>query len=121
MAVSNVSRAGLKFWLLGGLIIVAAAIAAGFYGASSLFGGSKPNTMAPEFVPTAAPGQMESREVPVRGKLVFPMREELTFNISGEVGRVLVEEGDRVQEGQVLALLWNMPSLTTRSPRPETR
>jgi len=105
MAVYNVSRAGLKFWILGILVIVAAAIAAGFYGASSLFGGSKPDTIGPELVITAAPEQMESREVPVRGRLVFPLREELTFNISGQVGRVLVKESDRVQEGQVLALI----------------
>ena len=36
---------------------------------------------------------------------MFPKRAELTFESSGDVGEILVEEGDRVREGQVLARL----------------
>ncbi len=39
------------------------------------------------------------------GNLAFSHREELTFEVGGTVGEVLVEVGDRVEEGQVLAEL----------------
>ena len=45
------------------------------------------------------------REVAVMGRLLFPKRAELTFESSGEVGEILVEEGDWVREGQALARL----------------
>ncbi len=41
----------------------------------------------------------------VRGRLDFPLREELTFDTTGEVEEVLVSAGDRVVEGQTLARL----------------
>jgi multidrug efflux pump subunit AcrA (membrane-fusion protein) len=44
-------------------------------------------------------------EIPVNGRLVFSQRAELTFDTSGEVGEVLVQEGERVEEGQPLARL----------------
>jgi HlyD family secretion protein len=46
-----------------------------------------------------------TREIPVSGRLVFSNRAELTFDTSGEVGEILVEEGEQVEEGQVLARL----------------
>ncbi len=39
------------------------------------------------------------------GNLAFAYEEELTFEVSGTVGEVLVEVGDSVEEGQVLAEL----------------
>ncbi|GAH08417.1 unnamed protein product, partial [marine sediment metagenome] len=39
------------------------------------------------------------------GNLAFACKEELTFEVSGTVGEVLVEVGDSVEEGQVLANL----------------
>ena len=41
------------------------------------------------------------------GNLAFSHQEELTFEVSGTVGEVLVEVGDSVTEGQVLAELDN--------------
>ena len=46
-----------------------------------------------------------NRNVEVRGRLVFPVRQELTFDTPGEVGSILVRQGDRVTEGQELARL----------------
>ena len=44
-------------------------------------------------------------EVSVSGGLIYPNRDTLDFGVSGTVGRVLVEEGDFVTEGQTLAVL----------------
>jgi HlyD family secretion protein len=46
-----------------------------------------------------------NREIPVNGRLVYSQRAELTFGTTGEVGEILVQEGERVKEGQVLARL----------------
>ena len=48
----------------------------------------------------AAPQQIE-----VVARLHFPLRQELTFERSGEVEEVLVSPGDRVEKGQLLARL----------------
>lgn len=67
--------------------------------------------------PTAAP---DATEVPlavldtalvVEGRLVPKETVQIAFNSSGEVAEVLVEEGDLVQRGQVLARLGNRESL----------
>ncbi len=39
------------------------------------------------------------------GTVVFPLREEVSFSVAGEVGEVLVSEGSVVREGDVLARL----------------
>ena len=39
------------------------------------------------------------------GNLAFAYEEKLTFGVSGTVGEVLVEVGDSVEEGQVVAKL----------------
>lgn len=44
-------------------------------------------------------------EVSISGSLVYPDRETLSFDIEGVIGEILVEEGDRVTEGQLLARL----------------
>jgi multidrug resistance efflux pump len=46
-----------------------------------------------------------AEEIPVNGRLVFSRRAEPTFETSGEVGEVLVQNGERVKKGQVLATL----------------
>ncbi len=43
--------------------------------------------------------------IPVNGNLVFSKRVQLSFAVSGEVGEILVREGDRVVAGQTLARL----------------
>ena len=44
-------------------------------------------------------------EVSISGSLVYPDRETLSFDIEGVIGEILVEEGDRVSQGQLLARL----------------
>ena len=44
-------------------------------------------------------------EVSINGSLVFPNRDILTFDAQGTVGEVLVEEGQRVEEGTPLVRL----------------
>ena len=48
----------------------------------------------------AAPSQ-----IPVRSRLVFPRQAELSFAAAGEIDQILVAPGDRVTQGQLLALL----------------
>lgn len=55
--------------------------------------------------PSPAPDQVPPEAVPVKSRLVFPRQQALTFKTPGEVGEVMVREGERVVEGQVLALL----------------
>ena len=45
------------------------------------------------------------KQVSTNGSLVFPIKEKLTFGTQGTVGKVLVEEGHQVEEGQPLASL----------------
>ena len=42
-------------------------------------------------------------QVSTNGSIVFPNTEILTFGTQGAVGEVLVEEGQQVEEGQILA------------------
>jgi multidrug efflux pump subunit AcrA (membrane-fusion protein) len=97
----------LKPWHIVGLAALVAVVIIGSYGASTLSGrgGAQqpPPTENQEGV--AEVQQPATREVPVSGSLVFPDRMELTFESSGEVGEVLVQEGEQVSEGQVLARL----------------
>lgn len=45
------------------------------------------------------------KEVSTNGSLVFPIRETLTFGTQGTVEAILVEEGQQVEEGQLLVSL----------------
>ena len=60
----------------------------------------------------SAPGQSSEAgasatpaQIPVEGRLRFPLRTTLTFDRGGEVDEVLVSAGESVTEGQVLARL----------------
>ncbi len=62
--------------------------------------------------PAAAPGQAGSgavagalQEIEVDARLHFPLRQVLTFERAGEVEEVLVNAGDEVKEGQLIARL----------------
>ena len=44
-------------------------------------------------------------QVSIDGSLIFPNKEMLNFGTQGTVGKVMVEEGDAVKEGQPLAKL----------------
>jgi HlyD family secretion protein len=97
-----------KPWQMVGLAGLAAVVIIGSYGASTLLGGREGAQQPP---PTESPKVMADiqqpaeREIPVNGHLVFSSRAELTFDTSGEVGEILVQEGEQVEEGQVLARL----------------
>ena len=55
--------------------------------------------------PTPVPPPPARTAVEVNGSLVFPRRVETSFAAAGEVDAVLVSQGDRVAEGQLLARL----------------
>jgi len=85
--------------------ILGVLVAGLFYGVSALFGQNASPMLLPG-VQTEAGGQESIHlEVVVKGRLVFPKRAELTFESGGDVGEILVEEGEWVREGQVLARL----------------
>ena len=44
-------------------------------------------------------------EVSISGSLVYPDRETLSFDVEGVIGEILVDEGDRVSQGQLVARL----------------
>ena len=45
------------------------------------------------------------QEITITGSLSLPNRETLTFGSSGIIAEIMVEEGDKVTEGQTLAVL----------------
>ena len=97
----------LRPWQTAGLTALVAVVMIGSYGASTLLGKSEAQQPAPteEQEVKADIQQRTTREIPVNGSLVFSNRAELTFGTSGEVGEILVQEGEQVSEGQVLARL----------------
>ena len=95
----------LMSWHLRGLVSVLAMMFAIACGVSASSGGPEASDPFPQQPTGAAQQQPDAREIAVKGSLVFPGRTELTFDTSGEVGEILVQEGDRVTQGQVLARL----------------
>ena len=82
------------------------ALAAGiFVGVATLGGQNASPQLLGGVLPSVEGQESVHREVAVKGRLVFPKRAELTFESSGDVGEILVEEGEWVSEGQVLARL----------------
>ena len=66
---------------------------------------------AAEGEPTALPPVVSGGEIIVDGRLVPKDSVDLSFNTSGEVAEVLVEEGDLVKAGDVIARLGNREPL----------
>ncbi len=97
------STGAIKPRLLATVAILVAVIAGLSYGGWALFVQNDSRPPAPVAQPVAKQQESVRREVAVKGRLVFPKRAELTFESSGDVGEILVEEGDWVREGQVLA------------------
>lgn len=95
----------LKPWHLGAVIAIGAVAGLSAYLGFSLFGVSQPAAQPISRQVTPAEEQAQRREVPVKGRLAFPIRAELTFGTEGEVGQILVKEGEVVVQGQVLARL----------------
>jgi len=95
----------LRMWHLGALVAIGAVVALSAYAVFSFFGAAQPGDQSVSRQVTLAEEQAQRKEVPVKGRLTFPIRVELTFGIEGEVGQILVEEGEEVAQGQVLAHL----------------
>jgi len=64
----------------------------------------KPAQPASE-APLSAPSEPTSGAVVASGELVSPVRSELAVRMPGRVGRVYVDEGDKVRKGQPLLTL----------------
>ena len=97
------STGAIKPRLLATVAILVVLIAGLSYGGWALFVQNDSGPPAPVAQPVSRQQEPVRREVAVKGRLVFPKRAELSFGSSGDVGEILVEEGDWVQEGQVLA------------------
>ena len=107
MAVFGSIGSFLKSRQMLALLAVVAGVAALGYGVSTLAGASEmPPSEASRQPSTGLEKNLaQSSEIAVKGRLVFPRQQHLTFETPGEVGEVLVQEGDRVTAGQVLARL----------------
>ena len=107
MAVFKSIVSLLKSWRMVGLLALVAGVASLGYGASTLWGASEPplSVGLGAAIEGLGQGQAQPSEIVVKGRLVFPRQQDLTFATPGEVGEVLVQEGERVQEGQALARL----------------
>jgi len=95
----------LKLWQWVVLAVILAGAIGGVYGGYALSTGSTEAGL--EENQQAVPVQYGTltNDISINGSLVYPEKETLGFGIQGTVGEVLVEEGDEVQEGQVLAQL----------------
>jgi len=68
---------------------------------------------------TSIPPIISSTGVIVEGKVVPAQYAQISFNKSGNVAEVLVKEGDKVTEGQVIARLENSEVLVAEAARAE--
>ena len=107
MAVFGSIGSFLKSRQMLALLAVVAGVAALGYGASTLAGASEMPPSEASLQPNTGLERSlaQSSEIAVKGRLVFPRQQHLTFETPGEVGEVLVQEGHRVTAGQVLARL----------------
>jgi RND family efflux transporter MFP subunit len=95
----------LKGWQIVVLVIVLLGAAGGTYGGYARASGPDRPALGPnqQLVPVKY-GNLVN-QVSTSGNLAFPNREKLTFGSKGTVEAVLVEEGQRVTKGQVVARL----------------
>jgi RND family efflux transporter MFP subunit len=95
----------LKPWQIVVLAIVLLGAAGGTYGGYARASGPDQPTLGTnqQLVPVKY-GNLVN-QVSTNGSLAFPNREKLTFGSKGTVEAVLVEEGQRVVQGQVVARL----------------
>ena len=95
----------IQLWQV--LTLIAALLGSGL-GAFTLTGGFESSAAAAlsenqQLVPVRRGNLIDA--VDINGSIVFPNRERVQFKISGTVGAVFVEEGERVSAGQPLAAL----------------
>ena len=113
----------LKPWQMVGLASLVAVVVVAALGASTLsdWGGAQQPPPPEGSQQVAVEEQPVTREIPVNGRLVFANRAELTFETSGEVGEILVEEGERVEEGRVLARLDSLTMTALKEARAQAQ
>ena len=95
----------LKLWQIGVLVAILVGAAGGTYGGYVLLAGSNGDGISggQQLIPVQL-GDLVN-QVSTSGSIIFPEREILTFGTAGMVEKVLVEEGEQVEQGQVLAEL----------------
>ncbi len=103
MEFTQLKLASFRAWQLIVLLLIfsGAALVSYFYFSD---GNNNPGSLLAEDeqLITARLGDLRDY-VSVSGSVVFPIREELSFDITGDVANVFVEEGDFVKLGQKLA------------------
>jgi len=97
-------RAGIprSWWLAAGMAAVVLALAAG--GALILFGGQRVEVEAATAEPPAQGGGATAI-LQATGYVTARREATVSTQITGTLTQVLIEEGDRVKEGQILARL----------------
>ena len=95
----------IRVWQVAVLVVVILAGAGSAYGAFRVVSDSDEVDLAEnqQLVPVQR-GDLVN-EVSISGSLAYPNRQSLTFGIQGTVADIVVEEGQRVSEGQLLAAL----------------
>ena len=95
----------LKMWQVMTLIAALTGAAGATYGVYGLVDDSSQAGLGKnqQLIPVTLDNLVS--QVSTNGSIIFPNRETLTFDTQGTVGEVLVEEGQAVEAGQVLARL----------------
>ncbi len=95
----------LKPWQAGVLAAVLLGALGATYGVYAVIDGSGGTDLGEnqQLIPVQL-GDLVN-QVSTNGSIVFPNRETLSFGTQGTIGEVLVEEGQHVEEGQILASL----------------
>ncbi len=89
-----------------GVLVILLLVAAGaVYGVYLLGSGSGQDALEEnkQLIPVSTGNLVD--QVSISGSLVFPTKEVLKFGAEGVVGEISVEEGDRVEAGQVIGVL----------------
>ena len=99
------SLKAIKLWQAGVLVAVLLGAGAGVYAAYELAIDSGGTDLGEDQRLIPVQRDNLTNEVSVNGSIRFPNRETLSFDVQGTVEDVLVQAGDRVEEGQELARL----------------
>ena len=95
----------LKLWQVVVLVVVMLGVGGGVYGVYSWATGSEADTLPDNVQLVQVQYGDLVNSVSASGSLVFAVKEQLTFGSAGTVAELTVQEGDAVEEGQVLAKL----------------
>ncbi len=96
---------GLGFWRISLLLLLLVASGGAVYGIYLWVGPDDADALEEDQqIVTVAQGNLVNQVV-ISGSLLFPTRETLKFETAGVVEELRVEEGDRVEAGQVIAAL----------------